>query len=546
MKKILKRFYKRRLFWILRGHRELKNTVLQGKIYQVMHAVSSAQFLPNKNYAKKIFGTAVNQAELIIRQYLISRTIVGTNFSKSLLYTCKKPRAWVTHPLPPEWRKVVSQQGFKIPVLWGSLIWNSYVLIIFACGVLSICKIIFASIKAMYTHSEPRLENFVYFVGLTKNNLPHTLPGEPSYDIISWYCQWFGRVKEINAFGHDVKGFESYSVSGIPVVSMPFVIPLFTKFGTLMRYIHWSSTAIVFCIIDLFRGRWWHALLLEEASLATAVRFQNPQKLARDYLFHNSNYPYRPLWTYEAAKKNAKITFYFYSTASGAGFKRANGSYPRSYFGYSSMNWPHYLVWDNHQANAIRQVVGEHANVSIVGSIWFHASGVKLPVLSSKAIAVFDVQPVRDSFYQSFGIDFDYYTPSTAIQFLSDIDTVLTRYECQFVLKRKRNIGRLVHPKYRQFIKQLEKHSNFMGVDPDVSAVQLIKKCAAVISMPFTSTAILAKELGKPSIYYDPHGLIQKDDQGAHDIDILYGPKELAAWVATVANVVAMRETLHG
>ena len=106
MKKFIKRFYKRRLCWVLRGHRELKKTgaFQEGKIYDVMHDVTSTMFSPSNNYSKRIFGTAVNEAELITRQYLIARTIVGARFSKSLLYTCKKPKAWVTAPLPPEWR----------------------------------------------------------------------------------------------------------------------------------------------------------------------------------------------------------------------------------------------------------------------------------------------------------------------------------------------------------------------------------------------------------------------------------------------------------
>jgi polysaccharide biosynthesis PFTS motif protein len=50
--------------------------------------------------------------------------------------------------------------------------------------------------------------------------------------------------------------------------------------------------------------------------------------------------------------------------------------------------------------------------------------------------------------------------------------------------------------------------------------------------MPFTSTALLGREMGKPSIYYDPHGLVQKDDRAAHGIPIVTGPDELHAWIA--------------
>jgi len=69
-----------------------------------------------------------------------------------------------------------------------------------------------------------------------------------------------------------------------------------------------------------------------------------------------------------------------------------------------------------------------------------------------------------------------------------------------------------------------------MTVDPDISAYRVIEASTAVISMPFTSTALIARELGKPSCYYDPTDMIQKDDRAGHGIDIISGPEELRKW----------------
>jgi len=38
--------------------------------------------------------------------------------------------------------------------------------------------------------------------------------------------------------------------------------------------------------------------------------------------------------------------------------------------------------------------------------------------------------------------------------------------------------------------------------------------------------------MGKPSIYYDPSGLLQHDDRAAHGIPILSTSDELDAWLA--------------
>ncbi len=72
-------------------------------------------------------------------------------------------------------------------------------------------------------------------------------------------------------------------------------------------------------------------------------------------------------------------------------------------------------------------------------------------------------------------------------------------------------------------------------IDPETSAYKLIEKCSAVISMPFTSTALIARELGKPSCFYDPTGLIEHDDRAAHGIPIMIGRVELQAWLEAVA-----------
>ena len=83
-------------------------------------------------------------------------------------------------------------------------------------------------------------------------------------------------------------------------------------------------------------------------------------------------------------------------------------------------------------------------------------------------------------------------------------------------------------------MRPLGKKDGVVNLDPSTSPIRVIESCNAVISYPFTSTAILARENGKPSVYYDPVSLIQKDDRGAHGIEILSGIDELREWVARV------------
>jgi polysaccharide biosynthesis PFTS motif protein len=195
------------------------------------------------------------------------------------------------------------------------------------------------------------------------------------------------------------------------------------------------------------------------------------------------------------------------------------------------MNWPHYLVWDKYQEDFVRNTTGNDSKVSVVGPIWFATSARELEVFHERTIAVFDVQPVRDAFYKTLGISFEYYVPKVCNQFLSDIFDVCKSLNYTMALKRKRNIGRKIHPAYRNFIKTIENSDNFVSVDPDISAIKVIENSSLVISMPFTSTANLGRELNKPSVFYDPLNMLQKDDHAAHGIQIISGIEELYAWV---------------
>ena len=80
----------------------------------------------------------------------------------------------------------------------------------------------------------------------------------------------------------------------------------------------------------------------------------------------------------------------------------------------------------------------------------------------------------------------------------------------------------------------LDSYQKALEINPDYDALSVIQKTKASISMPFSSTAVLAKEEGRPSVYYDPTDIIQKDDRAAHGIPILNGIGELKVWIKSI------------
>lgn len=516
---------------IMRGYRRLKMEGQLGRIADVREALTNTRLDPvDARRSRLLFGAAAPSAELAVRQYLLTR-VAWSTLNKALLFSLGRPGAAVVHPLPAEWRAVVEQHGFRVKRIPSALVWQAYIVLLWGYGVVTICRRVLECLKVMSRPSDRRHNGrYAYFDRIAGGHLPQPGADGRSHDVVTWYAQWPGRVRELDTLCHDVRGAAHTEINGLPVVAMSSSIPALLSPGLFLRYIGWSVAATAIAAIDILRGRWWHAAMLREASTAALTRLQDSHRLARDYLFHNSSWIFRPLWTYEAERKGSRITFYFYSTNCET-FKGPQG-YPTQANSWQTMNWPLYLVWDEYQAAFVRRAVGDAANIEIVGEIWFNTSAKDLPSIPGPSVAVFDVQPWRTSGYQALALAQEYYTPATANRFLQDILDATAQGGGAMVLKRKRDIGSWAHPRYRALVQQLAHSTHFLAVDSDVTAIRVIERCKVVVSMPFTSTALLGRALGKPSIYYDPQGVVQKDDRAAHGIPIVTGADELNAWMA--------------
>ena len=171
------------------------------------------------------------------------------------------------------------------------------------------------------------------------------------------------------------------------------------------------------------------------------------------------------------------------------------------------------------------------AKFKIVGSIPFSDNGLDiLKHNSSMKIAVFDVTPTRPTFYTQLGYaESPYWSTDLSFKFFSDIACLTSTNDTTIFRKKKRSVGAFFID--RGFIKKLNQlldEMNIISIDPGISAHRIIKTCDLVISMPFTSTAIIAKEMGKPSIYYDALGVIEKDS--SHGIPVIKSKIELKDW----------------
>jgi len=455
---------------------------------------------------------------LSVRQYLTVR-ILGISFNKEILYSvgAKKP---IRHPLPKEWRNALISKQIKVDNFSCALLWYGYVTLLWGYGVLQWLKSFWS-----VPYKRQDLGNYIYFHGLDKNNISHNAKG---HNIVNWYLQWKNKSQDINSACHSVKDLSNFKLNGLNIVNTDGLPKLEGR--QILYYYIYSIYLIVYSFIMILI-RPYYGLMLGEILKLVRTSLADKDQLASDYLFHNSGPFYRPMWTYEVQRKGSRVLFYFYST-NNENFKTVDG-YPVQNT-WHLISWPYYMTWDEYQADFVKRFAHGNPIVEDVGPIWFSSNDVEISV-PLNSIAVFDVTPYRVSRYITLGSPTEFYVPRVANQFLNDIQKVLIQNNCTMAHKMKRT-NPYVHKKYNYNIKRLMQMQNYIEISADLDATQLIQKTKACISMPFTSTALIAQFKGKPSVYYDPYGTIQKDDIAAHGIPILSGIDELNTWVRHLGN----------
>jgi polysaccharide biosynthesis PFTS motif protein len=523
----IKKFNRARLRKIMRGYRLLKHNNRLHLINKIQRSFTEHKL--NIDIFNPIIIGSVDNPEIVLRQYLLLR-IGYTNFCSALMYAEATRSKSINFPMPKQWRVIVEKEGFCVNNFNSGLLWAGLIFLLYCYGIFKIGEIL---IGGLFSKNKLNIEdiNFSYFFDLNSGNLPKTNQENDSNNIISWYLKWPGRDHSIRSIRHGVNNVGKVIVDDIIIERQSKQLPNLSSLRSISLFILWSIYAVLISFYDLLKGRWWNAVLLNQAAYSALVRFIPSKKLAKEYMFQNSSWIYRPLWTYEASKKGSKIHLYFYSTNCESFQTEEN--YPPIYFGYKSMSWPSYIVWDNYQEEFIKRAVGNNANISVVGRIDFIGGG-EAPQLKGVAIAVFDVTPYRESRYCVLAPQDDFHTPGFINTYLTDVSEVLAN--CSYIMawKAKRDIGRRAHPLYRKKVEIISQNINVVCIDTNVSATYLIERCVGVISSPYTSTSVIAKEMGKPCIYYDPSKMLRRGDRAAHGIQVIQCRLELEAWLKSL------------
>ncbi len=459
------------------------------------------------------------------QQYLVLN-ILTVSFNEKLLAVFSNKNKKISHPLPYEWRIELEKFGFVVNTFSNKINYKIFSLKFFLKGIYELLYLIIQSV--FYSKSKIHdLSGSVYFHNLKDKNIPKKI-SKDNHDIISWYMSRFGNSESDEGKINIYVNYDKIDVnlkSYIKYIESPVLIKI--KYKKLLLFIYHSIKSLINSFFSLF-SRDIHGLILSFQIIRfLRIHYSNYNSFPKKVLFNNSDYIYRPLWTFAFDKNITEVILYFYSTNCET-FKSPSGYVKQQNF-WHLCNWDIYYVWDDYQYDFIIRNISYPSKIQIVGIVDFQNSSIPFKIINTNSIkiAVFDVQPTRSSWYQTLGIDIEYYVPNVVNSFNNDIFETLSKFNIDIFFKGKRHIGSLADKFYQKNLSKWSKSNKINILDPDISARQIIENCDIVISMPFSTPSVIAKLLNKTTYYYDPTGIIQIDDRASHGVQIIRNKEQL-------------------
>lgn len=471
----------------------------------------------------QIKGTVSFDLELATRQYYLN-LFGGLRLESQILLALGKKRSIRFYPLHRLYIPILRENGIKVSFFWTQ---TSFFVIMFCLWARGFYRLLIFSFKPSgLSQVDTQSECFSFFDKLSIKNLPDFYPDGSSYDVITWYINKF-KPTEKKIF-HNVKNINSVVYKGYKISASNGPLPIPDDY---FRFLLSSLGILTRTLVDLFSGKWWKAMLVNEFIEANRFDYCNQKLIASDYFFYNSMTFYRPIWTYKAEEKGSSIVSYFYSTSET--IMAPEGVEDNSDY-RDLMNWPQVWVWDDFQKKLFENSFINTKKIKVVGPIHFGGVAIEIKKSSLLKVAIFDSPPFKLGSYFGFstsnGLGLN--EPKIHIDFINHIVEAFDDFNVQFYFKPKRVRNKKYEVKsYIKALNEIQIKNNFQILNGDISAGYLIKISDVVASFPFTSTGVIGKDQKKKTFYYDPTGMVSNNDKASHGIPLFSNINDLKLWV---------------
>ena len=129
-------------------------------------------------------------------------------------------------------------------------------------------------------------------------------------------------------------------------------------------------------------------------------------------------------------------------------------------------------------------------------------------------------------------------------QFLLDISDLSEKYNIHVLHKPKRDLNKLSkgrtllkeNKSYNGTLSAINKRKYFTSVPANIDLKHLVSNSLATISYPYTSVALISKELKKETIFYDPSLELVENKNFSRDLKLISGKQELDFWFSKILD----------
>jgi polysaccharide biosynthesis PFTS motif protein len=470
------------------------------------------------NYPDNAFRFLLNKKYHYAASKNIQQTLLRSGrrpLMQSMIRYCAGDQSEKIFPLPPGWLSFLQNEGVVVDYKGSKKEFFKQQ-----------CKAWFRSIMAFKSKILCGVKS--YEVSQQSYQMAPQLPANAydsnaDYNFVNWLRrndEWNGKERLFVTSSQSQQPSNNDNINVVDYVLPRLILPALILFSIKMIWLF----SIGFCKWAM--GAWWVPFLMAE--LVHFEYFKHVKRPARRYLFNNSSFAIRPLWTYAAQDEGIDVILYFYSSNIRAFYpnqKKDEGVLPS----YLSMSWPHYWVLDEAQKQYFKETCDIDSSIDVKGVIDFTDNDVQCIRANSKpTIAMFDIPIYNRDYISNLGLIAPYYTLDTMRQFIKDTIDLAEELNFQILWKIKRDID--TNPNITDYASILNDYKNkpwVTFVNPEMSARKIIKTADLSLSIPFTSTALSGVEEGKLAFFYDPTNSLQSIQIFFPSVPMLHGKNDL-------------------
>lgn len=477
------------------------------------------------HFFKYIYSTNNDNLNFFITQ-ILNLFLLNTDFNKKVLLSLYNKKKF-SHPLPLLYINILKNYNLKINKTKSLILYILFIYKAFFSALLNhliILKQILLNTKPIISKSKA-----VFFADIQEGCIPSN--SNNIYNIINWYIN--NNVdKDILEIKHNVNSKSDFTKDRFTIKSEIPISYYLQNIYEKIDFISWSIIFLIYNIFCLLTFKFTNILIYNQAIEARIYQIINNTYLPKEIYFSISSFALKPLWTYVVEEKGTIVINYSYAS-SFQGFKTDNTYIDQEYF-FENTKWKHIYQWSLNYHNYIKSRVPHNVTVHLVNPIYYSDSNFILEKSSNKFVGVFDVTPLESDISCTYIPEIRYRTTQNSILFLNDIYEAANSNNYILLWKRKRKFNSIHSNEYIKFCLEFEKRKNVIVVDSEASAFKIIQYCNICISVPFTSTALIAKHYNIKSIYYDPTNLLYMNDRGAQGIQLIQSKNNLLNYIKNV------------